>query len=78
MSSALTPLDVDSFCSVLKEPKNALVKQYQKLFSMENAELTFTDDALRAIADKAMKRHGRPRPAVDRGRDHARHHVRAA
>jgi ATP-dependent Clp protease ATP-binding subunit ClpX len=52
--SALTPLDVDALMRVLKEPKNALIKQYQKLFSMENAELTFTDDALRAVAEKAM------------------------
>jgi ATP-dependent Clp protease ATP-binding subunit ClpX len=54
--SALTPLDAEALVRVLKEPKNALVKQYQKLFAMENAELTFTDDALRAIADKALEK----------------------
>jgi ATP-dependent Clp protease ATP-binding subunit ClpX len=52
--SALTPLDADSLVRVLTEPKNALVKQYQRLFSMENADLQFTDEALRAIALKAQ------------------------
>ncbi|MCE9553005.1 MAG: ATP-dependent Clp protease ATP-binding subunit ClpX [Planctomycetes bacterium] len=52
--SALTPLATDSLVRVLTEPKNALVKQYQKLFSMENAELHFTEDALAAIARKAQ------------------------
>jgi len=41
---------------VLTEPKNALVKQYQKMFSLENCNLEFTDEALRAIARKAMKK----------------------
>ena len=52
--SALTPLDSSALVRVLTEPKNALVKQYQRLFSMENADLTFTDDALQAIARKAQ------------------------
>src|SRR5882757_5134180 len=51
--SALTPLDSEALVRVLTEPKNALVKQYQRLFSMENADLTFTDEALQAIALKA-------------------------
>ena len=47
---------------VLTEPKNALVKQYQALFAMENAELEFTEGALRAIAEQgAGERHRRPR-----------------
>lgn len=54
--SALTPLDRDALVRVLTEPKNALVKQYQKLFAMEDAELTFTDEALHAIAEKAQQR----------------------
>jgi ATP-dependent Clp protease ATP-binding subunit ClpX len=41
---------------ILTKPKNALVKQYQKLFQMEDVELVFTDDALRAIAATAKKR----------------------
>jgi len=41
---------------ILTEPRNALVKQYQHLFALENAKLTFTDGALRAIARQAAKR----------------------
>ncbi len=52
--SALTPLDEDGLVQVLTEPKNALIKQYQSLFEMENCNLEFTDDALRAIAARAM------------------------
>jgi ATP-dependent Clp protease ATP-binding subunit ClpX len=51
--SALTPLDSGALVRVLTEPKNALVKQYQRLFSMENADLQFTPDALQSIADRA-------------------------
>jgi len=52
--SALTPLDSDALVRVLTEPKNALVKQYQRLFSMENADLQFTEEALLAIAQRAQ------------------------
>ena len=41
---------------ILSEPKNALLKQYRCLFDMEDVELTFTDDALRAVAQKAIAR----------------------
>ncbi|MGO8749306.1 MAG: ATP-dependent Clp protease ATP-binding subunit ClpX [Thermoguttaceae bacterium] len=51
--TALRPLDVDSLCRVLRAPKNALCKQYQELFAMENAKLEFTDEGVRAIAEKA-------------------------
>src|SRR6516225_9112537 len=54
--SALTPLDEKAMIRVLTEPKNALTKQYQRLFSMEEADLRFTDDALRSIARKARAR----------------------
>jgi len=54
--SALTPLDVEALIRVLCEPKNALVKQYKELFGMEEAELEFTDEALRAIAERAHER----------------------
>jgi ATP-dependent Clp protease ATP-binding subunit ClpX len=53
----LMPLDEDALCSILTQPKNALVRQYQKFFEMEEAELAFTDEALRAVAHKAMERH---------------------
>ncbi|MCH8269761.1 MAG: ATP-dependent Clp protease ATP-binding subunit ClpX [Planctomycetes bacterium] len=52
----LMPLDIDALVSVLTEPKNALVRQYQHLFSLEDAKLTFTDAALHAIAVKAKER----------------------
>ena len=49
-------LDVDALVTILQEPKNALVKQYKKLFELEDVELTFTDEALKAIAERAIKR----------------------
>jgi len=54
--TVLDPLDVGALVSILTEPKNALVKQYQRFFHMEDAELEFTDEALRAIARKALER----------------------
>jgi ATP-dependent Clp protease ATP-binding subunit ClpX len=54
--TALTPLNEDALVRVLTEPKNALTKQYERLFSMEEADLKFTDHALRAIAKKAQER----------------------
>jgi ATP-dependent Clp protease ATP-binding subunit ClpX len=54
--TALQPLDESSLVRVLTEPKNALTKQYQHLFSMEEADLKFTDQALQAIAKKAQER----------------------
>ena len=45
------PLDINELERILKEPKNALIKQYQKLFEMEGIELVFTDDAIRRIAE---------------------------
>jgi ATP-dependent Clp protease ATP-binding subunit ClpX len=54
--SALKPLDESALVRVLTEPKNALVRQYQKLFSMENADLSFTEPALKAIAHRALEK----------------------
>ncbi|WP_417500110.1 ATP-dependent Clp protease ATP-binding subunit ClpX [Methylophaga sp.] len=54
--ATLDELDEKALVQILTEPKNALTKQYQQLFNMENAELEFRDDALRAIARKAMER----------------------
>lgn len=54
--SALTPLDADGLVRVLTEPKNALTRQYESLFAMENSELDFTEDSLQAIANLAMKK----------------------
>ncbi len=54
--ATLDELDQQALVQILREPKNALVKQYQKLFEMEGVELDLRDDALRAVADKAMER----------------------
>jgi ATP-dependent Clp protease ATP-binding subunit ClpX len=54
--ATLEDLDEVALVKILTEPKNALVKQYQRLFEMENVGLTFTDDALHAIARKAIAR----------------------
>ncbi len=53
---ALDSLDEDSLVRILKEPKNALTKQYAKLFDLEEVKLTFEESALRAISQKALKR----------------------
>ncbi len=53
---ALEPLASEALVRVLTEPKNAIIKQYQHMFGLEGAKLTFTDDALEALAQKAMKR----------------------
>ena len=53
---ALQPLSEEALMSILTQPKNALVKQYQALFGMEGAQLSFTDDALRAVAKRAQER----------------------
>jgi len=54
--ATLTDLDEDALITILTQPRNALVKQYQTLFQMENVKLTFTEDALKSIAKKALKR----------------------
>lgn len=54
--ATLEELDEDALIQILTEPKNSLVKQYQKLFEMEDVELDFRESALRAVANKAMER----------------------
>ncbi|MCC9395687.1 ATP-dependent Clp protease ATP-binding subunit ClpX, partial [Enterobacter hormaechei subsp. steigerwaltii] len=54
--ATLEELDEDALINILTEPKNALVKQYQALFGMENVELEFEEGALRSIARQAMER----------------------
>ncbi|MGM0217936.1 ATP-dependent Clp protease ATP-binding subunit ClpX [Enterococcus sp. AZ126] len=56
VTAALEKLTTDDLVRILTEPKNALVKQYQKLLSLDDTELEFEPDALRAIADKAIER----------------------
>ena len=54
--ATLDELDADALVRILKEPKNAYTKQYSKLFEMEDVEIDFREDALVAIANKAMER----------------------
>ncbi len=54
--STLDSLDVDALIEILTKPKNALIRQYKKLFEMEEANLDFTDEALEILAQKAMER----------------------
>ncbi len=54
--ATLEDLDEDALVTILSKPKNALVKQYQRLFELEDAKLTFTEDALTAIAKRAIER----------------------
>ena len=54
--ATLHDLDQKALVEILTRPKNALVKQYQRLFEYENVKLRFTDDALEAIADDSIKR----------------------
>ena len=54
--ATLKDLDEGALVDILSKPKNALIKQYQRLFEMEDVRLGFTDDALKAIAQKAILR----------------------
>jgi ATP-dependent Clp protease ATP-binding subunit ClpX len=54
--TTLTALDENALIDILTQPKNALCKQYKRFFEMEDAELEFTEDALHALAQKALKR----------------------
>ena len=54
--ATLEELDVEALISILTEPKNALTKQYGRLFEMEGVEIDFRPDALRAVAEKGMER----------------------
>ena len=54
--ATLEDLDITALVKILTEPKNALVKQYQKLFEMEDVKLGFTDDALTTVSKKAIDR----------------------
>ena len=56
VAATLNELSEDALVDILTKPKNALMKQYQKLFEFENVKLKFTDGAIRAIARQAIKR----------------------
>lgn len=54
--ATLKELDKEALINILTQPKNAIIKQYKKLFALNEAELVFTDDSLEAMAEKALKR----------------------
>ncbi len=54
--TTVSPLDRDALVKILTEPKNALVKQYQRMFEMDGVELEFTETAVEAIAEQALLR----------------------
>ncbi len=54
--TTLDALDVDALVRILREPKNAVLKQYQELFKLDTVDLVFTDDALKAVAEKTLER----------------------
>ena len=56
MIVSLESLDQNALINILSKPKNALIKQYSKLFEIDNVELEFTEEALKAVADEAIKR----------------------
>ena len=79
MISSVSPLDRDALIRILIEPRNALVKQFKKLFDLDGVELEFTDDAIEAIADLALLRGtGARGPAGHPRRGSAQRHVRRA
>ena len=54
--ATLNDLNIEAMIKILSEPKNALIKQFKKLFELESVKLTFTEEALKSIANKAIKR----------------------
>ncbi len=76
--ATLHDLDDQALVRILREPKNAIIKQYQKYFDLEKVRLKFTDDAVAAIAREALKRGTGARGLRDPRGGHARDHVRAA
>ena len=77
--SAVHQLTRDDLITILTEPRNALVKQFQRFFSFDGIELVFSDEALVSVAEKALAaRDRRARPALDHRGDAARGAVRAA
>ena len=56
MVGTVNQLETDALIKILTEPRNALVKQYQRIFAFEDVTLTFTEEALTAIAEQALER----------------------
>jgi ATP-dependent Clp protease ATP-binding subunit ClpX len=75
VTSAVHQLSREDLITILTEPRNAIVKQFQRFFGFDGIELIFSDDALKAVADRALER---ARPALDHRGGPARGPVRAA
>ncbi len=74
--ATLGELDEDALVEILTKPKNALIKQYQRLFEMEGVRLEFTDGALRSVAlRRGSAQDRRARPSIHHGEHSPRHHV---
>ncbi len=74
--TSLNPLDREALRRILVEPKNAITRQYKRLFKLDGVELEFTDDALDLIVDKAIEyKLGGTRPALHCGDHYGRCHV---
>ena len=56
VTANLDPLDTDTLVKILLKPRNALIKQYQRLFELEDVTLTFQDEAIQAIAERSVQR----------------------
>ncbi|MEX0914025.1 MAG: ATP-dependent Clp protease ATP-binding subunit ClpX, partial [Demequina sp.] len=54
--ATVSPLDIEAMVSILTEPKNALVRQYQRMFELDGVELVFEDEAIRSIGEQALER----------------------
>ena len=73
--ATLRDLDKEALIQILVEPKNSLVKQYQKLFEIDGVELTFEKEALEAIVEKAIERKRSKRIAFYNRRNNERYNV---
>ncbi len=77
MIFTLEGLTKEMLVKILKEPKNAILKQYQKLLELDEVKLEFDEGALEAIAEQALKKENRSQSLTRDHREiHARHHVR--
>ena len=76
MIATLEDLDEKSLIKILQEPKNSLTKQYQELFKLDGAKLIFKENALKEIAQKAIKKNWRTRIKIDLGKYFVKNNVR--
>lgn len=78
MVVSLDQLDREALIRILKEPKNSIIKQYQKLFEMDGVELSFADDAIEEVATRPWRERRSQRPPGHHGESNAGYHVQPA